>query len=86
MKQTRIVEKKKVAPKSAILIEGLPGLGMVGKIATEYLVKQLRARRIAELYSPHFAYYVLVNKKGSVRLLRSVFHYWKNEKDGNELI
>lgn len=86
MKQTRIVEKEKVAPKSAILIEGLPGLGMVGKIATEYLVKQLRARRIAELYSPHFAYYVLVNKKGSVRLLRSVFHYWKNEKDGNELI
>ena len=51
MKQTTIVEKQKVEPKSAVLIEGLPGLGMVGKIATEYLVKQLGARRIAELYS-----------------------------------
>ena len=86
MKQTTIVEKKKVEPKSAVLIEGLPGLGMVGKIATEYLVKQLGARRIAELYSPHFAYYVMVNKQGSVRLLRSVLHYWKNGKGKNDLI
>ena len=86
MKETTIVEKEGVEPKSAVLIEGLPGLGMVGKIATEYLVKQLGARRIAELYSPHFAYYVMVNKQGSVRLLRSVFHYWKNEKGKKDLL
>ena len=86
MKETTIVEKERVETESATLIEGLPGLGMIGKIATEYLVKQLGARRIAELYSPHFAYYVLVNKQGSIRLLRSVLHYWKNEKGRNDLI
>ena len=86
MKETTMVEKEKVEPNSAVLIEGLPGLGMIGKIATEYLVKQLKAGRIAELYSPHFAYYVLVNKQGTVRLLRSVLHYWRNEKGENDLI
>jgi uncharacterized protein (TIGR00162 family) len=86
MKETTIMVKEKVEPKNPILIEGLPGQGMVGKIAVEYLAKRLEARKIAELYSPHFAYYVLVNKAGAVRLLRSEFYYWKNEHGGNDLI
>ncbi|MEM2539346.1 MAG: PAC2 family protein, partial [Candidatus Bathyarchaeia archaeon] len=60
MKKTVIIEKEEVELKNPILIEGLPGLGMVGKIAVKYLIKQLKARKFAELYSPHFAYYVLV--------------------------
>ncbi|MCW4021365.1 MAG: proteasome assembly chaperone family protein [Candidatus Bathyarchaeota archaeon] len=86
MKETTIIEKKKVELKNPILIEGLPGLGLVGKIAAEYLAKQLKAKKLAELYSPHFAYYVLVDKKGNVRLLRSEFYYWKNESGENDLI
>ena len=86
MKETTITIKEKVEPKNPVLIEGLPGQGMVGKIAVEYLAKQLESRKIAELYSPHFAYYVLVNKAGAVRLLRSEFHYWRNERGGNDLI
>jgi len=46
----------------------------------------LKAKKIAELYSPHFAYYVLVDKKGAVRLLRAELHYWKNEQGENDLI
>jgi len=86
MKETVIVEKEKVELKNPILIEGLPGLGLVGKIAAKYLVKQLKAKKMAELYSPHFAYYVLVTDEGSIRLLRSEFYYWKNEKGENDLI
>jgi len=86
MKETAIIEKEKVELKRPVLIEGLPGLGLVGKIATEYLVKQLKATRIAELYSPHFAYYVLVNSKGSVRLLRCEFYCWKNDTGESDLI
>jgi uncharacterized protein (TIGR00162 family) len=52
-----------------------------------YLIKQLKAQKIAYLYSPHFPYFVLVNKKGNVRLLRGAFYYWKNpNKDANDLI
>jgi hypothetical protein len=86
MKETFVKEKMKVRLRSPILIEGLPGLGMVGKIATRYLVKQLKAKKFAELYSPHFPYYVLVNRKGSVRLLRGNFYFWRNSSGENDLI
>jgi len=86
MKETFVKEILKVELKNPILIEGLPGLGMVGKIATRYLIKQLQARKFAELYSPHFPYYVLVSKKGSVRLLRGSFYFWKNDSGENDLI
>jgi len=84
MKETYVKETLKTELKNPFLIEGLPGMGMVGRIATRFLIRQLGAQRFAELYSPHFPYYVLVNKKGSVRLLRAEFFFWKNptgEKD-----
>jgi len=86
MKETIIKELTKVELKNPILIEGLPGLGLVGKIATRYLIKQLKAQKLAYLYSPHFPYFVLVSKKGSVRLLRGTFYFWKNDGGENDLI
>ena len=86
MKDTYIKEFAQVEPNNPILIEGLPGLGLVGKIAIRYLIKQLKARKFAYLYSPHFPYFVLVNKKGNVRLLRGVFYFWKNTNGQNDLI
>ena len=85
MKETCIKEFTKIQPNNPILIEGLPGLGLVGKIALRYLIKQLKAKKIAYLYSPHFPYFVLVNKKGNVRLLRGTFYYYQNPK-GNDII
>ncbi len=86
MKDTYIKELKQFEPNNPILIEGLPGLGLVGKIAIRYLIKKLNAKKFAYLYSPHFPYFVLVNKKGSVRLLRGAFYLWKNEHGPNDLI
>jgi len=86
MKETFIEERTRVELKDPILIEGLPGLGLVGKIATRYLIKKLGAEKLAHLYSPHFPYFVLVNKKGSVRLLHGTFHFWKNKDGRNDLI
>lgn len=86
MKETMIIEIEKVKLKSPILIEGLPGLGTVGKIVTDYLRRKMRAKKFAELYSPHFAYYVLVDKTGSIRLLRNEFYYWRNEGGENDII
>ena len=85
MKETYLKEFAEIQPNNPILIEGLPGLGLVGKIALRYMVKQLKPKRVAYLYSPHFPYFVLVNKKGNVRLLRGVFYYYKNP-NGNDLI
>lgn len=86
MKETFIKELTKVDLNRPILIEGLPGLGLVGKIAMRYLVKQLKAEKFAYLYSPHFPYFVLVSKKGNVRLLRGTFYFWKAKNGKNDLI
>ncbi|MGA3058764.1 MAG: PAC2 family protein [Candidatus Bathyarchaeia archaeon] len=86
MKETYIKEFLQIEPNNPVLIEGLPGLGLVGKIALRYMIKQLKAKKIAYLYSPHFPYFVLVNKKGNVRLLRGAFYYYKNPTGPNDLI
>lgn len=78
MKETKIVEEKRIEARKPILIEGLPGLGYVGKIVVTYLIQQLKAERFASLYSPFFPYYVL-SEKGDIRLLRMEFYHAKNE-------
>jgi len=86
VKDTYIKEFVQIEPNNPVLVEGFPGLGLVGKIAIRYLIRQLKAQRFAYLYSPHFPYFVLVNKKGGVRLLRGSFYFWKNKGGQNDLI
>ncbi len=86
MKETFIKEFTRVELNNPVLIEGLPGLGLVGKITARYLAKQLKAEKFAYLYSPHFPYFVLVSKKGNVRLLRGSFYFWRNKNGKNDLI
>jgi len=40
--------------RAPILIEGLPGVGNVGKLAAEHLVEQMKAVKFADIYSKHF--------------------------------
>ncbi|MCW4034339.1 MAG: PAC2 family protein [Candidatus Bathyarchaeota archaeon] len=86
MKTSVIEELPNVELKDPILVEGFPGLGMVGNIAAQYLVKELKAQKLATLYSPHFPYHVIVDKKGGARLLRAEFYLWKNESGTNDFI
>ncbi|MFP4045517.1 MAG: proteasome assembly chaperone family protein [Candidatus Aenigmatarchaeota archaeon] len=77
-----VIEKPDL--ENPILIEGLPGIGNVGRIAAEYLINQLEAKKFAELYSPHFMPFVLIHDK-EISLLKCDFYYWKNP-DGNDFI
>lgn len=86
MKETFMKEFAKPELNNPILVEGLPGLGLVGKIAIRHMIKQLKAEKFAFLYSPHFPYFVIVSKKGNVRLLRGTFYYWKNRNGKSDLI
>ena len=40
--------------KNPVLITGLPGIGLVGKISIEYLLKHLKTEKIAEIQSDSF--------------------------------
>ena len=41
----------KFKPKSPTIIEGFPGFGLVGTIATEFLIKHLKAKPIGKIWS-----------------------------------
>lgn len=48
-----IIETVRPALDNPILIQGLPGLGFVGKIAVDFLIDQLKPVKFAEVYSSY---------------------------------
>ncbi len=54
--------------KNPILIEGLPGVGNVGKIAVEYLIDALNAKKLYEMRSNEMPHYVFVNESNLIEL------------------
>jgi uncharacterized protein (TIGR00162 family) len=70
-----------------VLIEGLPGVGNVGKLAAEHLIDELKAEKFADLYSKHFPPQVLVGDDGVAKLVNNELHFVKTEnKDSSDLI
>ncbi|MBR9689808.1 MAG: proteasome assembly chaperone family protein [Candidatus Altiarchaeota archaeon] len=63
-----------------VLVEGLPGIGNVGKMTVEYLIDKLKAKKFAEIYSDHFPYHVFIDKKSTVSLPKNEFYYYKSGK------
>lgn len=80
MIETTIIETKKVKMKRPILIEGLPGIGLVGKIAADHLIDELKATEVAQLYSPHFPHQVIMQKNGVMRMIKNRFYHVKGKE------
>ena len=69
-------------PKEPILIEGLPGIGQVGKLVAEYMIHLLGAEKIGEIHSIYFPPQVILEENGLARLARNeLFLYHTEEKD-----
>jgi len=66
--------------KNPILIEGLPGMGNVGKIAVDFMVEHLQAKKFLEISSNNFPNSVFVNEENLIELPKIGFYY-KNLKD-----
>lgn len=72
--------------KNAILIEGLPGVGNVGKLAAEHLVEELKMTKFAEIYSKYLPPQVTVGEDGVVSLVKHDLHYKKGEDGRRDLV
>lgn len=59
---------KKPQLKDPILVEGLPGIGNVGKIALDFMIDELGAKKIAEFHSYAYPHSVFVNEDNLVEL------------------
>jgi len=62
-----------------IFIEGLPGVGNVGKIAADHLAEKLDAKRFARIFSKHFPPQVTIDADNVAHLACNELYYAKCE-------
>ena len=68
-----------------IFIEGLPGIGNVGKVAVDFLIDELKAKKIYEITSYTFPHSVFVNEDNLVEL-PIVEVFYKEFKDKRNIL
>ena len=71
---------------SPILIEGLPGVGNVGKLAADHLLEQLEGVKFAEIFSRYFPPQVTLDEDGVVSLVNNELYYARNVGRGVDVI
>jgi len=52
-------------------------VGNIGRVAVDYLVKELKAKSFAQLYSEHFFPFVMLQDNYKIHLLKNEFYYYK---------
>src|SRR5580658_6210551 len=68
--------------KDPVLVEGLPGVGNVGKLAADYLKDKVGARPLATIFSKFFPPQVYVSEDGVIRLVSNGLYYRKGKSKG----
>jgi uncharacterized protein (TIGR00162 family) len=69
-----------------ILIEGLPGIGFVANIAALHLIRELKAKRFAEITSASFQDFAVTTDTGGTRSPVNELYYHKRKDGGRDLI
>ncbi len=69
-----------------ILIEGLPGIGLVANIAALHLIKELKAKRFVEIKSDSFQSLAVLTKTGDTRSPINELYYCKMDDCDHDLI
>jgi len=65
-----------------IFIEGLPGIGNVGKVAVDFLIDEIKAKKLYEITSYTFPHSVFVNEDNLVELpIVEIFYKKTNGKN-----
>ncbi len=72
-----VTQEEKVLPTlhHPVLIEGLPGIGNVGKIALDFLIEELKAKKLYSFFSYKFPHSVFVNEKNVVEMPKLELYY-----------
>lgn len=70
----------------AVFVEGLPGIGNVGKLAAEHLVDELEAVKFAEIFSKFFPPQVVVMDGGVVKMVSNEMFYHKRPRGKGDIV
>ena len=82
-----VVEQFGKKPKlnSPIFIEGLPGIGNVGKVVVDFMIEKMNAKKLYEFHSASFPHSVFVNEDNLIDLPK-IEIYYKKMKGKKDLI
>jgi uncharacterized protein (TIGR00162 family) len=69
-----------------VLIEGLPGIGFVANISALHLIRELKARRFAEIRSSSFQDFAITAKNGEARFPVNELYFHKGRMRERDLI
>jgi len=76
---------KKIKLNNPVLIEGLPGIGNIGKVAVDFMIDDLEAKKLCEFESHSYPHSVYVNEKNLIEL-PSIEMYYKQRKSKQDLL
>ena len=81
----QVIQEEKRIPhlRNPVLVEGLPGIGNVGKIAIDFVIEELKAKKLYSLFSYTFPHSVFVNENDLVEL-PSIELYYKKFGNGKK--
>ncbi|MEM2889123.1 MAG: PAC2 family protein [Candidatus Bathyarchaeia archaeon] len=74
-----VKQVKKPQLKNPLLLEGLPGIGLVANIAVAYLIRKLNAEFFAEIIAPSFPDVSVTEKDGSIKTPFCHLYYHKSD-------
>jgi len=83
MSSVRYLEKPKLKKPKAVA--GLPGIANVGKLAVDFMIHKLRAKKFAEMVSEHLPEWGLPDE-GNIRTVNVDFYYCKPKEVDYHLI
>jgi uncharacterized protein len=72
-----ITTHKQIKPKAPIMIEGLPGIGNVGKIVMDIIIEKTKAEKIYTFFSYGLPNSVFVNEQNLIELPKMEMYYQK---------
>jgi uncharacterized protein (TIGR00162 family) len=81
---THLISSPKL--RKTVLVEGLPGIGLVANIATAHLIKELKAEKFGEIISPFFQDFAVSDVEGGVRSPVVELYFSKLDKKPYDLI
>lgn len=83
---TKIVLEEEPDLENPVFIEGLTGVGHVGRTAAGYLVDHINAKKFGEITSRHFPHWTIVNEDKELDLLKNEIYYWKSEEGERDIV
>ncbi len=79
-------QPEEVRLENPVFIEGLPGIGHVGKLVADHLVNELDTTKVVKIYSHYFPPQVMVEEDGTIKMPNNEVYAFKSNGDTPDLL